>query len=98
MANWNNLDTYAAYKELQGTKGTVKIAEAMAGEEGAARVKKYSAAMAADLAFNYGAKEVDDAILATMQKIADENFAVLYAADPASVGGALPEAALYYGV
>ncbi len=33
-----------------------------------------------------------------MQKIADENFAVLYAADPASVGGALPEAALYYGV
>jgi len=35
---------------------------------------------------------------AEMQKIADENFAVLFAADPASVGGALPEAALYYGV
>ncbi len=72
MANWKNLDTYAAYKDLQGTKGTVRIAEAMAGEAGAARVQKYSAKMAADMVFNYGAKEVDDAILASMQKLADE--------------------------
>ena len=83
MADWKNLDTYAAYKELQGTKGSVKIAQAMSGDEGAARVKKYSANMAADLAFNYGAKEVNDAILATMQKLADEagltdKFAELY--------------------
>ena len=35
---------------------------------------------------------------AEMQTIADANFAVLYAADPASVGGALPGSALYYGV
>ena len=34
---------------------------------------------------------------ADMQKIADENYKVLFAADPTSVGGALPEAALYYG-
>ena len=35
---------------------------------------------------------------AQMQQIADENFQVLFAADSASVGGALPTAALYYGV
>ena len=35
---------------------------------------------------------------AQMQQIADENFKVLFAADPTSVGGSLPVAALYYGV
>ena len=34
---------------------------------------------------------------AQMQQIADENFKVLFAADPTSVGGELPAAALYYG-
>ena len=34
---------------------------------------------------------------AEMQAIADANFAVLYAADPTSVGGKLPDASLYYG-
>ncbi len=34
---------------------------------------------------------------AQMQQIADENYQVLFAADPTSVGGALPPAALYYG-
>ena len=32
-----------------------------------------------------------------MQQIADENYAVLFAADPASVGGTMPDGALYYG-
>ena len=34
---------------------------------------------------------------AQMQLIADENYQVLFAADPTSVGGELPAAALYYG-
>ena len=34
---------------------------------------------------------------AEMQQIADENYKVLFAADPTSVGGALPDGALYYG-
>ena len=34
---------------------------------------------------------------AQMQQIADENYKVLFAADPTSVGGALPDGALYYG-
>lgn len=34
---------------------------------------------------------------AQMQQIADENFQVYFAADPTSVGGELPPAALYYG-
>lgn len=35
---------------------------------------------------------------AQMQLIAEENYKVLFAADPASVGGELPTAALYYGI
>ena len=41
MVTWNNLDTLASYKELQEA-GKVQLAEAMSGENGAERVKKYS--------------------------------------------------------
>lgn len=47
MATWKNLDTLASYSKLAGLKGHVNIAEAMTGENGAERVKKYSAPMAA---------------------------------------------------
>ena len=43
MATWKNLDTLASYSKLAGLKGHVNIAEAMTGENGAERVKKYSA-------------------------------------------------------
>ena len=56
MATWKNLDTLASYSKLAGLKGHVNIAEAMTGENGAERVKKYSAPMAAGLAYNYAAK------------------------------------------
>ena len=42
MATWKNLDTLASYSTLNGLKDHVNIAEAMSGEEGAERVKKYS--------------------------------------------------------
>ena len=71
MISWNNLDTLSAYKELL-TLDKVNLPEVMAGENGAERVKKYSAPMAAGLNFNYGAKAVDDAVLAALAKLAEE--------------------------
>ena len=62
MATWKNLDTLASYSKLAGLKGHVNIAEAMTGENGAERVKKYSAPMAAGLAYNYAAKQVDETV------------------------------------
>ena len=69
MITWKNLDTISAYQELQKTV-PVKLAEAMAGENGAERVKKYSVPMAAGLTFNYAAKQVDDGILEALVKLA----------------------------
>ena len=45
MITWNNLDTLASFKELEGVK-KVNLAEVMAGENGAERVKNYSVPMA----------------------------------------------------
>ena len=71
MVTWNNLDTLASYKELQAVE-QVNLAEAMSGENGAERVKKYSVPMAEGLAYNYGAKQVDDNILNVLAKLAEE--------------------------
>ena len=49
MVTWNNLDTLASYQELSKVE-RVDLAEAMSGENGAERVKKYSIPMAAGLA------------------------------------------------
>ena len=72
MATWKNLDTLASYSELKDLKDHVNIAEAMSGEQGAERVKKYSVPMAAGLAYNYAAKEVDETVLDALSKLADE--------------------------
>lgn len=71
MISWNNLDTLTSYKELLGLE-KVNIASAMSGENGAERVKKYSVPMAEGLTYNYGAKAVDDKILDTLSKLAEE--------------------------
>ncbi len=62
MITWNNLDTLESFKELSNER-TVDLVEAMTGENGAERVKKYSVPMAAGLAYNYAAKQVDDNVL-----------------------------------
>ena len=72
MATWKNLDTLTSYSELKDLKDHVNIAEAMSGEQGAERVKKYSTPMAAGLAYNYAAKEVDETVLDALSKLADE--------------------------
>ena len=71
MITWNNLDTLASFKELADVE-RVNLVEAMSGENGAERVKKYSVSMAEGLAFNYGAKQVDDKVLTALAKLAEE--------------------------
>ena len=72
MATWKNLDTLASYSKLNSLKDHVNIAEAMSGEQGAERVKKYSVPMAAGMAYNYAAKQVDDDVLEALKKLAKE--------------------------
>ena len=71
MINWKNLDELSSFKELESAE-RVCLPEVMAGEGGAERVKKYCAPMAEGLAYNYAAKSVDDSILASLAKLADE--------------------------
>ena len=71
MINWKNLDTVESYNELQ-KQAKVQIAEVMAGENGAERVRKYSAPMAEGMAFNYASRPVDGAVLDTLAKLAEE--------------------------
>lgn len=90
MIIWNNLDTVSAYQELQES-ASVNLAEVMAGENGAARVKKYSVPMAAGLSYNYAAKQVDDEILKTLAKLAEETqltekFEALYNGEVINTG------------
>ena len=71
MINWRNMDTLAAYKELENA-AHVDLPAAMSGEEGAQRVRSYSIPMGEGLDFNYGARPVDDAILDILAKLAEE--------------------------
>ena len=70
MVAWKNLDTVSAYQELQKA-APVNLAEVMAGEKGADRVKNYSVPMAAGLTYNYAAKQVDDKVLEALVKLAE---------------------------
>ena len=74
MATWNNLDTLASYEKLAGLKNHVDIKEAMAGENGAERVAKYTAPMAEGLSFNYAAKQVDDTVLTALTELAEDSL------------------------
>ncbi|MCR5668543.1 MAG: glucose-6-phosphate isomerase [Lachnospiraceae bacterium] len=71
MIEWKNLDTLSSYKELEGAT-RVDLAEVMSGENGANRVKNYSVPMAEGYAYNYAAKAVDDKIIDTLAKLAEE--------------------------
>ena len=90
MISWNNLDKLTSYQELLEVE-RVNLVEVMSGENGAERVKKYSVPMAAGLAFNYGAKQVDDKVLAALAKLAKEaqlteKFAALYNGEVINTG------------
>ena len=90
MINWKNMDTLASYHEL-AKKTPVKLAAVMAGENGAERVKTYTAPMGAGLDFNYGARPVDADILEGLAAFAKEaqlteKFAALYNGEVINTG------------
>jgi len=90
MITWNNLDTVKAYEALKGVV-KVDLAKVMAGENGAARVKKYSVPMAEGMAYNYAAKQVDDEVLAALAALAEEmqlteKFEALYNGEVINTG------------
>lgn len=90
MISWKNLDTLNAYQKLAKVKG-INLAEAMTGENGAERVKKYSVPMAGGLTYNYAAKQIDDEVLAALAKLADEaqlseKFEALYNGEVINTG------------
>ena len=83
MANWKNLDQLDAYRGLMADSTRVDLRMALAGEQGAQRVKRYTLPMACGLSYNYGAKQVDDALLEKLANLAEEaqlaeKFAELY--------------------
>ena len=90
MISWKNLDTLDAYQELAKVT-SVNLVEAMTGENGAERVKKYSVSMAGGLTYNYAAKQIDDEVLAVLAKLADEaqlteKFEALYNGEVINTG------------
>ena len=90
MITWKNLDTLAAYQELANAR-KVNLKEAMTGENGADRVKKYSVPMAEGLTYHFAAKQVDDNILSVLKKLAEEaqlteKFAALYNGEVINTG------------
>ena len=90
MITWKNMDTLTSYQKLQSTN-PINLASAMTGDNGAERVKKYTAPMGAGLDFNYGARPVDEAILDALAAFAKEQqltekFAALYNGEVINTG------------
>ena len=63
MTEWKNLDALESYQTLKKNAAKVDLKQALAGEDGAERVKKYAAPMGGGLTYYYGAKQVDEEIL-----------------------------------
>ena len=68
---WKNFDQLTSYSKLNALEA-VDIKEAMAGENGAKRVKEYQAPMGAGMVYSYAAKQVDEELLTALQELADE--------------------------
>ena len=90
MITWKNMDTLASYQALASAE-KVNLVAAMSGENGAERVKAYTVPMGAEMDFNYGARPVDDKILALLADFAKEaqlteKFAALYNGEVINTG------------
>ena len=90
MINWKNMNRLEAYQALEKLP-RIELAKEMSGESGAQRVRGYSVKMAEGLDFNYGARAVNDEILAALAALADEaqlveKFAALYNGEVINTG------------
>lgn len=90
MIEWKNLDSLTSFHELEKAK-RVDLVDAMSGEKGRERVKKYSVDGACGFRYNYAAKAVDDQILSILKKLAEEaqlaeKFEDLYNGDVVNTG------------
>ena len=90
MIAWNNMDTLASFQALREAE-KVDLASAMAGNNGAERVRTYTVPMGAGMDFNFGARPVDDKILSALQRFAEEaqltqKFEALYNGDVINTG------------
>lgn len=68
---WKNFDLLDSYKKLENI-APVEVKKAMAGENGAKRVKEYQVPMGGGQLYNYAAEPVDETVLAALQGLADE--------------------------
>ena len=82
MIEWKNLNELASF-DAAAACPKVDLKAAMTGEEGAERVRKMQAPMAAGLTYVYAAKAVDDGIVDALASFAKEaqlleKYAALY--------------------
>ena len=90
MITWKNMDTLASFEALKAA-APVNLVEAMGGESGAERVRRYTVPMGAGLDFNFGARPVDDNILSALAAFAKEQqltekYAALYNGEVINTG------------
>ena len=91
MVKWTNYDELDSAKELASLKNQVDVKSVMSGDNGAKRVKEYSVPMSSGLVYNYASKQVDDKVVDTLAKLADEaelvdKFACLYNGEVVNTG------------
>ena len=72
MIRWQNLDTLDSWKKLAEKAEKVDLKQALAGEDGAARVKAFAVPMGGGLTYYYGAKQVSCEMLEGLQALAEE--------------------------
>ena len=68
---WKNLNTCRSFTDLQQVH-VPDIAKLLTEPDASGRVARYSIPMSADMHYNYAAKQVDEAVLNTLQALADE--------------------------
>ena len=68
---WKNFSQLKSYQKLMD-KEKVDISQAMAGDSGADRVRRYRVPMPSGMVYSYAAKTVDDELLDLLQELADE--------------------------
>ena len=90
MISWTNYDELSSVKKMEAAT-KVDLTKAMAGEDGAKRVAKYSVPMSNGLAYNFAAKQVDDEIISALADFAKEaqlteKFAALYNGEVINTG------------